>query len=175
MPRSPPPPPTPPPPQAGEQYTLQNLTDGYVGRYGDSYGARADDWLELDTADAGTPDWDDDEETCSGLVVGADLTIFSAAYGAAVDLQRQIVGARLRFREGSWRYGTAPRQLYTVAVSFVDVPTGGAAEFVPPAPGLFAPLPDDVFYPFTVTPQAIAASTSSVAAAATGSSARRRG
>lgn len=37
-----------------------------------------------------------------------------------------------------------------MTTSFVEVPTGGFSDFVPPAPSLFAPLPDDVFYPFTV-------------------------
>ena len=37
-----------------------------------------------------------------------------------------------------------------MTTSFLEVPNGGFADFVPPAPSLFAPLPDDVFYPFTV-------------------------
>ena len=140
--------------QAGEQFTLSNLTDGYIGRFGDSYGSNAADWVELAKGSAGDPSWDDDELTCSGLVVGADFEFFHAAFGAAVDLQRQIVGARLSFRTASWRYASAPRQIFTVTASFVDVPTGAAAQFVPPAPGLFAPIPDDAFFPFAVGPTA---------------------
>lgn len=148
------------PSQAEEQYTLSNLTDSYIGRFGDSYGSLASDWVELVKGTAGDPSWDDDTQTCSGMVLGLAYEFFHAKYGAAVDLQQQIVGARLSFRTGAWRFASSPRQLFTVSASFIEVPTGAAAQFIPPAPGLFAPLPDDVFYPFSVSPQSIAGSVS---------------
>lgn len=122
-----------------------------MGRYGDSYGAAPSDWVALAVGEVGGSSWDEEGQACAGMALGADLQLFHAKFGAAVDLQEQIVGARLTYRTGTWRLASSGRMLFTVAVSFVEVPTGAAAEFVPPPPGLLAPLPEDAFYPFRPT------------------------
>lgn len=153
--------------QSEEQPYSQNITDERIGRYGDSQGSSPDDWLQLLKDDSvGDPEWDEDELSCSNLVTAANITVLTSSFGAAVDLQRQVIGARLSFSKSTWRWVQSPRQLYTVTVSFVDVPAGAAAEFVPPPPGIFAPLPDDVFFPFTVTANSISAAGRQAASAA---------
>jgi hypothetical protein len=142
--------------------------------------------------------------------VGADLTFLTARFGAAVDPQASIVGAKLRYRTGTvrrarsaraarpvpprrrrgararaahrtsapparargggrsqWQLGASRRQLFTVTTSFIEVPNGGFGDFVPPTPSLFAPLPDDVFYPFTVNLPATASLPARTASAQT--------
>lgn len=142
--------------QDGEQEVLENvIQEERIGRFGDSYGVKSQDWVKLNRESPSDSEWDDDSDTCSNVVLGARLEFITSSYGARVDLQHQIIGARLSFERGTWRYGQAPKQLYTVAVTFVQVPAESIVEFVPDAPTLFAPLPDDVFYPFTTATGAV--------------------
>jgi len=161
------------------QPSLGNWTDDFVGRHGDAYEGDRSDWVRVLTpGNPGSADWDEAEKTCSNLVIGADLEVLTSRYGAAVDPQRQVIGVILRYRTEPWNIAANPRQLFTVSVAFSDVPAGDAAEYVPPAPGLFAPLPDDVFYPFTVevtqAQQTARSAASAAVAAATGRRARTR-
>jgi len=153
--------------ESEDQPYLLNATDERVGRYGDSQGSDPSDWLELIRDDPSKdPKWNEDELACSDLVTAAHITVLTSSYGASVDLQQQVVGVRLSFTKSTWRWVQSPRQLYTVTVAFASVPAGAAAEFVPPPPGIFAPLPDDVFFPFTVTANSITAAGRQAAATA---------
>ncbi|KAJ3303109.1 Tectonic-1 [Kappamyces sp. JEL0829] len=147
---------------------LQTLSSQYInmiGMYGNSSVTNAlSEWISvLDSR----PSWltastSDPNGSCSGLLTDFDIQFLYTALGSSANPQYAIVGARYQYTSGTfqWRCKTnAACTNYNTAtlpfpirnsVSFVLVSTTGTNLYSPPAPQIWATLPDDVWYPFQV-------------------------
>jgi hypothetical protein len=98
-----------------------------------------------------------------------DLQFLVTSKGSLSQPQRIIVGARINYQKGTFRYVCRSNRCQGGAgggaivsekipfeirstVSFVTTSTGNnLVSFVPDAPGIIASLPNDIFYPFVMS------------------------
>ncbi|KAJ3270114.1 Tectonic-3 [Terramyces sp. JEL0728] len=112
---------------------------------------------------------------CSNLLTSFNVEFLYSSYGSTTHPQHAIVGARYSYTPGTFGWtcdsvrdcvdpniysagtetitniGTAskPFQLSST-VSFVQVSTLTSSLYIPPPPKIYAELPDDIWYPFSI-------------------------
>ena len=93
-----------------------------------------------------------------------NVQVLTAKLGSVGNPQRSVVGVRYQYQAGAFRFTCGPDECngsgqppsaalpfpIRSTVTFVDVSGTEPQQVVPPAPLLFPPLPNDIFYPFTV-------------------------
>ncbi|KAI8911712.1 hypothetical protein EDD86DRAFT_245973 [Gorgonomyces haynaldii] len=160
-------------------YNLQTLTASgitHVGKFGNANVNNVYDWIPVIS---NPPDLlstvGDGYSTCAGIVTSFDVEILYSYYGAAAKPQPAIVGIKYSYTTGTYRWFcenpsycvdpntytsgssamgnigtvTKPFQIRS-SISFVKVSNVASKLFVPPAPQLINPIPNDVWYPFNI-------------------------
>ncbi|KAJ3260839.1 Tectonic-1 [Boothiomyces macroporosus] len=158
--------------------TAQNIDS--IGKFGNASTTNVYDWIKIinnppsaltgTTSSPGTG-----VGICSNLLTSFNVEFLYSSYGSTSDPQQAIVGARYSYTSGTFEWtcesvqdcvdpniyvsgsesqsniGTVkkPFQLSST-VSFVQVSTLTLQLYVPPPPKIYAELPDDIWYPFSI-------------------------
>ena len=161
-------------------FNIQTLTASsltHVGKFGNTSFLNVDDWVPIINAVpnslTGTvPIIEPLAGTCTSILTEFNMEFLTAKFGSTSNPQLGIVGARYSYTSGSISYrclnsldcikpsdlitggsntpGATP-QLFRIksTVSFVPI-SDDPSLVVPPAPRLIPPLPNDIFYPFSL-------------------------
>ena len=97
---------------------------------------------------------------CSSILTHLDIQFLWADFGSSVNPQPAIIGVRVVYIPGTFKYScsnnvdcansgaSAQNFFIRASASWIKVPEQKLSQFVPPAPRIIPPIPEDVFYPF---------------------------
>lgn len=124
--------------------------------WGNSDAAHVRQWVAL-RAGGGPPGgglvWDEASATCHNVVSGLRLRLLTGLAAPAAAPQAKLLAASACWSTSSWRFvsGRGGAQAFPLSFAAAFVAKAGQATVaaVRPRPPLFAPLPRDLFYPFS--------------------------
>jgi tectonic-1/3 len=130
----------------------------HLGRFGDANLYNTNDWVTITKADGPTATWDESTSTCNALAAGTQYEMVVAQQGSTTNGQWKIVGVRrYRFAQ-KWRFsddGSTTKSFWVQwRVRFIHLQGQSSGKSVAPIPNLLPRLPQDVFYPFTLSSSA---------------------
>jgi tectonic-1/3 len=157
--------------------TASKLT--HYGTFGNASVNNQYDWIKAiqdpNSAVTGTVVQTDTLTTCANLLTNFDIEILYAKLGAATNPQSAIVGVRYKYTPGTFGWIcdtpsdcvdpalysggaentaniglTAKPYKLRSSVTFAKVSENVAKLYVPPAPRLINPIPNDIWYPFNI-------------------------
>lgn len=135
----------------------------HVGTLGNSDPWKAWQWTRIgSTAATPTAAWDGTRGVCSGLLAGMDVEFLYTRVGEASNPQRKILAVRVSYPTDSWAFaredvrtttdagGNTGKQTFFVktTVTWSEWKPIRAVDYIPPAPPLIPPMPNDLWYPF---------------------------
>jgi hypothetical protein len=133
----------------------------YFGRFGDASLYNINEWVQMQQADGPTATWDDTTSTCNALAAGTQYEFVIAQQGSTNNGQWKIAGVRRYRFPQKWKFNTEDPAITTRPfwvqwrVRFVHLNGQSSGKSVAPIPNLLPQLPEDVFYPFTLSSSAI--------------------
>lgn len=145
-----------------------------VGIFGNASWLDSSDWIEIlnmDPPSAITTDSTTSQNgLCAQLMTGYNIEFLWAEFGSVANPQPGIVGARVSYVQGAFRYSCSGAvgsaacksasasvyQPFRIQSTVSWVQTGSpAAAFIPPAPPIISAIPNDVFYPFRISSSSV--------------------
>lgn len=135
----------------------------HIGTLGNSDPWKAWQWTRVGvTAATPTAAWDGTRGVCSGLLAGMDVEFLYTRVGEASNPQRKILAVRVSYPTDTWTFaredvrtardasGATGRQTFLVktTVTWSEWKPIRAVDYIPPAPPLIPPMPNDLWYPF---------------------------
>jgi len=137
-----------------------NVSDGYVGVFGNSLPENIHTWIPIDTdglsdgASARDQNWVGERLTCFGSISSLHYEFLYTEVGNKESPQNKIVSARAFYSNEDWVFrktssSNEQRQTFLLhtTVSFIKF-DAESFDYIPPAPPLMISVPYDVFYPF---------------------------
>ena len=133
------------------------FTPTYVGAFGNADPLQTAEWVEVEKSvpAALSTVWQASSRSCSGIAVGLNVEFLTGEVGEVGNPQSKIIAARAQYATDTWTFKSrSSTQKFTIqsTVSFVPKAATDTKEYVPPAPPVLPELPNDLFYPFTLSP-----------------------
>jgi hypothetical protein len=135
--------------------TYLNITDTYVGIFGNADPLDHTQWLKIALETTSTiPSYKTATQTCDDMITSLHYKFLVAYVGSETNPQAKIIGAQVEYKREDVTFFAEDSQqqnfMFFTTVSFITYGDSNYNVYAPPAPPVLFSVPYDMFYPFAI-------------------------